>query len=216
MTISRGELKGQILRLLHKTAANPGMYTNPTIDDAIQEAMDFVSVEMFLADEGWQKKVWALDTEAGQTSIDLPADICMIEDVRYLIGDLYVPMRYYVPHGEPKFTDSTSARQDGCAYEIIDNALYFNPSLSEGNTAGIQIVGQAFPQKLVDDLDTIEQQFNPAFLHFIKYNAASILAATIEKASRPWAAQETLWYDKMKAIIVQRNKQTQPLREFEG
>jgi hypothetical protein len=216
MALTRGELKGKVLRLLNKTALNPGFYTDDKINEAIQEAMDFVACEMFVADEGWQKKIWSFNTSDGQLTLPLPEDIVMVEDVRYLIGDIYVPMRYYVPHGQAKYADDSSARQDGGAYEVIDNMLYFNPALAEGQTAGIQVVGQAFAQALIDDMDFIEGQFNRAMTHYMKYGAASILAASIEKATRPWAAQEAMWYSKMQEIVEKRNKQSQPIREFEG
>lgn len=215
MAVTLGELKGKVLRLLNKTASNPGFYTDAKISDAIEEAMDYVAVEMFLADEGWQKKQWPLDTESGQISLDLPEDLAMIDWVGYKIGDTYVEMIYDQGNKGGQLTTDTAARQDGYVYGILDNALYFNPPLAEGNTAGILIRGQAFPQRLLDDQDFIEAHFNKAMQHFIKYKTASILASSVEKSSRPWAPEEAQWYGQMQAMIVQRNKQSQPIRDFD-
>ena len=46
MPVSRGDLKGKILRLLMKSSEYPGFYTDDRINDAIDETMDYIAAEM--------------------------------------------------------------------------------------------------------------------------------------------------------------------------
>jgi hypothetical protein len=216
MAATRGELKGKILRLLYKNAKFTGVYQPETIDDAITEAMDAVSVEMFLADEGWLKKILTLPAEAGQLSIDLPVSAAMIDEVRYRFGTTYVTMLYDQAWGADQFASDSGVRQWSYSYQIVDNALYFNPPLAEGGADYLQITYQAYPKRLQDDADFLESQFDNSMQHFIKYRAATIMAASAEKPAVPWSGLEQFWYDKMKQVVIMRNKQSQPIREFQG
>ena len=92
--ISRGELKARVLRFLNKTDRVRGFYSDGKLDDAIQEALDYVAVEMFQAGEGWLTKPFYFDTVAGQVSVTLPANIALIREVRYKVGDTYYPMLF--------------------------------------------------------------------------------------------------------------------------
>lgn len=216
MAFTRGEIKGKVLRLLMKTAKYPGFYQPETIDDAIEEAMDFVATEMFEADEGWQKKNMYLDTTAGQISVDLPVSAALISGVSYRFGTTYVPMLYNQAWQEEQFANDSGVRQWSYSYQVMNNALYFNPALAEGGTEYLMLTYMAYPKRLQDDTDFLESQFDNAMAHFIKYRTASILAASIEKFTVPWSGLEKSWYDKMVSIVNTRNQQSQPIREFCG
>lgn len=218
MAISKGELSGKILRLLHKTASNPGFYTADKIGDAIEEAVDYVAMQMFDADEGWQTKLWyPSGLQDGQITVDLSEDVAMIKAVRFKVGDIYVPMVYDPGNDSASASTTTAARQSGNVYKIIDNALYFNPplSLDASVVKPIEVEHLAFPQRMVDDQDFLEAHFNKAMQHFIKYKAASILSSSIEKFSRPWAAEEAQWFHEMQKMVVKRNQQSVAIRSFE-
>jgi len=216
MAATRGALKGEILRLLYKSAKFTGVYQNETIDDAITEAMDAVSVEMMLADEGWLKKILIIPTVAGQLSVDLPVSAALIDQVRYRFGTTYVDMVYDQAWGADQFAENSGVRQWAYSYQVVDNALYFNPPLAEGGVDYLQITYQAYPKRLQDDADFLESQFDNCMQHFIKYRAATVMAASAEKLVVPWANLETYWYSKMKEIVVSRNRQSQAIREFQG
>lgn len=216
MALTLGELDGQVLRLLNKTAVNRGFYTVEKVRDAVNEAMDFVSCEMFDADEGWLTKVWPMTVADGQILLNIPEDCVLIKDVRVKIGGVYVPCTYDAGNSASRTPTDTTARSDGTVYSILDNAIRFDPPLSTSETVGgVQIEGHGFPQYLIDDQDFIEAQFNRCMTHFMKYKAASILAAGIEKMSRPWAAEEEQWYAKMLRMVTTRNQQPTPIREFD-
>ncbi len=199
-----------------KTAKYPGFYDQPKVDDAIQEAMDFVAVEMFLADEGWAHKIIYLDTNPGQTSIDLPISASMITEVRYLFANVYTPMSYDQDYGNDQYSTESGVRQWNYKYRVVENALYFNPPMAEGGEKYIQLEYMAYPKRLQENADFMESQFDNCMIHFIKYRAASILAASIEKSDVPWAGLEQSWYQKMLAIVIQRNQQSVPIKDFCG
>lgn len=214
MALSRGELKGQILRLLNKTAAYPGFYDDDKINDSLQEAFDFVAVEMFIAGEGWTDKIAYIDTVPNMVTTPIRESMAMLKSVRYLVGDVYVPMTYDDQMDQPQYSDETGAQPYVSTYRIMNNQLYFNPALSEGGEKFIQIEYTDFPKYLVSDDDVVEPQFNRAFTHYIKYRTASILAASLEKFVCPWQAIENSWYKKMKEIVVKRNLRATQIREF--
>lgn len=214
MALSRGELKGQVLRLLMKTAQYPGFYTDALINDALQEAFDFVAVEMFIAGEGWTDKIAYYDTTAGQLAVPIRESMAMLREVRYLYGDIYIPMTYDTENSQKQYAETSGVRQYAYTYRIVDNQLFFNPCLAEGGTKYLQIEYTDFPKSLMSDDDQIEPQFNRAFTNFIKYRTASILAASVEKFVIPWQAIENSWYMKMKEVVVKRNLQATQVREF--
>lgn len=212
--ISRGELKGKILRLLMKTSQYPGFYDDDRVNDAIEEALDFVAVKMFLADEGWQTKIDYITTTAGEFSINLPPHMTMIKEVRYKFADGYLPLAYDEGNGQLQADPSSGTRQYACSYRIVDNALYFNPPLAEGGTNYLMVEYMAYPKRLQSDTDFLESHFDNSMLHFVKYRAASILSTSIEKFAVPWAGQESSWYGLMEQVVVKRNQQSTPIRDF--
>jgi len=214
--LTRGELRGDILLQLHKSTKNPGYYTETKVNKAIQEAMDFVAVEMFLAGEGWQNKIHPFNVEAGATSVDLPPHISMIKDVYYRYGDEWLPLTYWDREKMGQFSADSSARQSGgCTYRVVDNALYFNPGLADGGDV-IQVEYMAYPKVMINDAEFVESHFDRGMQHFIKYKAATILASGYEKNIITWSALEEMWYEKMLAVVTKRNLQSTPIGEFEG
>lgn len=214
MALSRGELKGQILRLFYNTGAYTGAFSDDMLNDAIQEAMDEVAVHMFIAGEGWTDKIAYYDTTAGQVTLALRESMAMIREVRYLYGDVYIPMTYDTENGRPQYSDASGVRQYSYTYRILDNQLFFNPAMAEGGTKYLQIEYTDFPKFLTGDDDEIPAQFNRAFTNYIKYSAASVLASSIEKFVVPWKEKERNWFTLMKEVVVKRNLQATQVREF--
>jgi hypothetical protein len=214
--ITRGELKGNILLKLNKTAKHPGPYTDDKINLAIQEAIDFVATEMFLADEGWLTTFHYYDTVDGQISVDINQSCAMIKEVRYKYGETYYPLVYDTDVNSPNFAADSGARQWSFKYRIMDNAIYFNPPVSEGGTDYLQIEAMEYPKRLQSDQDFLNSQFDKAMQHFIMYRAATILGTNIEKMAIPWSGIEGSWYEKMQAIVVKRNLKSTAVREFQG
>ncbi len=214
MPITRGEIKGKVLRLLMKTPAYPGPYTDDTINDALTEAMDFVATEMFEANEGWLTKMRTYDTLPNQVTFPIPEGVAMIQMVRYLVGNVYMPLQYDDQSQQPQYADAGGAVQFPYSYKIVDNAIYFNPPLADGGPDFLQLEQMEYAKELQDDTDFMDGQFDKSMQHFIKYRTASILGAGLEKYSMPWAGLEADWYKKMTEVIIKRNRQATPIRMF--
>ena len=212
--LSRGELRGRVLRYLNKTPSHPGFYNEQKVNDAIQEALNFISVEMFLASEGWLTAYAYFDTVAGQTSVDLTGNIAMIREVRYKVSDVW----YSIPYDdqESDFSGIGTGIQQPFAsrYRLLGRQIVFDPPVAEGGTRYLQVEYVAYPTVLLDDNEIIDPQFDAACCEYLKYRVCSILSASIEKEFLPWAKQEQDWYDKMQAVITRRTLASVPIREF--
>lgn len=215
--ITRGEMAGRILRYLNKTAKHPSFYGPEKINDAITEAMDALATEMFIANEGWQTKITYLDTRVNQIRVDIPPYVAMIHQVRLKAGDIYVPATYDDGSTRPQWNQAGGgAVQWAATYRIVDNALYFDPALSDGGEKYIMLEHQSYPKRLQNDASFMEAHFQPAFQHYIKYRACSILAGSIEKQSIPWRKEEEFWAVKCQELIPKRILQSTQIAEYEG
>lgn len=213
--LTRGELKGQVLRLLNKTSSFTGFYTDAKVNDAIQEAYDFVAVEMFQANEGWLTQIQYFDTAPGQVTVPIPGSISMIREVRYKHGDVWVPMVYDDGTDQASYGDlGDRSTQYPIIYRIVDNKFYFDPHLAEGGSRYLQVESTNYPAWLLNDMDQIEPQFGRACMHFMKYKVASVLAASLEKPFIPWAQQESQWFQKMLITVNKRINKPIRIREF--
>lgn len=212
--LSRGELRGRVLRFLNKTPSLPGYYDVNKMNDAIQESLNYIAVEMFLAGEGWLQKYLFLDTVGGQTSIDLPGNVALIREVRYKISDVYYSIPYDDQEGGFSYIGTGVQQAFGYKYRLLGRQLVFDPPLSEGGERFLQIECDYYPSVLLDDNELIDPQFDAACCEFLKYKVASILSASIEKDFIAWAKIEAEWETKMQAIVTRRTLASTPIREF--
>lgn len=213
--LSRGELRGRVLRFFNKTPDLPGFFTEDKVNDAITEALNFVSVEMFLGGEGWLTKYLYIDTVAGQTSLDIPGNVALIRQVRYRIADVY----YSIPYDDQtegfSYIGTGVQQAFGYRYRLLGRQIVFDPPLSEGGDRFLQIETVYYPSVLLDDNELIDPQFDAACCEYMKYKVCSILSGSIEK-DQPlaWATQEQGWYEKMQAVVNRRILSSTPIQEF--
>ena len=178
MSISRGEIKGQILRVLQKEGTYNGFYTDEKLNDAIQDCVDFISVEMFVAGNGWLRRIITLDTQSGNGVVDLPPFVGMIDEVRYLIGNRYIPVIYDDATLAAQFNKAAGMTQYPSRYRVVEQKIYFNPAPAEGGKDYLQIECACYPQLLVADGQLMPAEFDRCLLNYIKWRAASQLAAS--------------------------------------
>ncbi len=212
--LSRGELRGRVLRFLNKSPDLPGYYDTNKVNDAIQEALNYISVEMFLAGEGWLQKYLYFDTTAGQTSVDIPGNVALIREVRYRVSDVYYSLPYDDQEGGFSYIGTGVQQAFGYRYRILGRQIVFDPPLSEGGERFLQIEADYYPTVLLDDSEIIDPQFDAACCEFLKYKVCSILSASIEKEFIAWATIEAEWEAKMQAIVTRRTLSSVPIREF--
>jgi hypothetical protein len=213
--ITKQELKGRVWRFLNKTPQQTGFFTDAKMEDAIREAMDYISVEMFLAGEGWMQDFIYLDTVSGMESIPLPTDVAMIRNVRYKVGDIYVPLDFNEAVDSASYLRTGNNQVGAFQYRLLGSRIVFDPPLSDGGEKYLQLEVTKYPSNMINDNDVIDPQFDNACLQFMKYKIASILSASLEKTVIPWLKEEAMWEGKMKQIVTRRNLRSTTIMEYD-
>jgi hypothetical protein len=214
MSVTRGEISAAVLRILQKNAGYQGFYTPDKIADAIQDSVDHVSVEMMMDGEGWLRRIEYLETYPNKSNIPLPPHIAIIDEVRYLVGNRYIPLTYDDATMSAQFGADAGVSQFPSRYRIIDNNLYFNPTPAEVGPNYIQLECACFPQRLVSDGQVLNPQFNVAMTNYIKWRCASMLAASAGKPVSEWKQYEAEWHQNMLNMVQKRNRTPTFVREF--
>jgi len=213
--ITRSQIKYEIYTRLNKTAATKGFYSDEKANSAIQEAIDYIATKCFLADEGWNHKLLYFDTQANMVSLPIPADMIMIHEVRYLVGNVYIPLTYDQQFGEAQWAGQSGVIQFPSRYKLIDNQIYFNPALSVGGPQYLQIEFTNYPRRLQKDSDFVESQFDRSMYWFCVYHSMVILTTGVQM-NTDWPAQEGKWLQAMTDVINMRTRQAIPIRDFDG
>lgn len=216
MTITRGELKGQILRVLQKDGGYQGFYTDEKLNDAIQDCIDHIAIEMFRAGDGWLTKIDFLDSQSGFPTVNLPQHMIMIQEVRYLVANRYIPLIYDDATLESQYTKDSGATQFPSRYRIVDQKIYFNPPPAEGGPNFVQVEYCTYPLSMVADSQLMPQEFHRAMFNYIKWRSASQLASSTGKGMKEWERYENEWYQNMVDMTNRRTKSPIYYREFEG
>lgn len=213
---TRGEVAFLVYQRLSKSAATPGFWTAEKVSSAIQEALDLIAAEMFIADQGFLKNLDYVDVEANQQTIDIRPQWEMIESVRYLIGNVYIPLAYDSEFDRSQWSPQSGVTQLPATYRVVGNKLYFNPSLSVGGTNYLMVEYQRAPDFLRNDAQQLPTYFTRILVWYVVYRSMSILAASMKQMERPWAEEEKLWREKMLDVTNKRNKVSTGIKMFQG
>ncbi len=213
---TRSDISYQVYQRLNKSPLTPGFYTEEKVVGAIQEALDYVATKLMAADQGFLKKIDYLDVQANQITIPVPPHMDMIEEVRYLVGSVYIPLAYDSQWKVPQWSVQSGATNLPGSYRLVDNKFYFNPPLGVGGTDYLQVEYQSYPSILRAPGQYIDPQFDRAMVYYITYRACSVLASSLGQNDKSWVVEEKLWLDAMQKILQNRNKQPQPIKDFCG
>ncbi len=213
---TRAYVAYQVYSRLNKSPLTPGFFTREKVNNAIQESMDYVATKMMMADQGFLKKIDYLDVTANQITIPVPPHIDLIEEVRYLVGNVYIPLAYDSQFNIPQWSIQSGATNMPASYRIVDNQLYFNPPLGVGGPNYIQIEYQRYPSIMRNDTQQIDPQFDRAMIYYITYRTCSILSSAMGQDTKSWVVEEGLWFKAMTDIVQNRNKQPTAIRDFAG
>jgi len=216
MATTRLQLKTQILNLLNKTSATVGFFSDAKVNDAIQDCLDFISLEMFMGGDGFLRKIVNLTSTAGSNTVSLPSSIAIIYEVRYLQGERYIPIPYRdgLELSEPLAVDDDIGFP--ASYRIIDNKLYFSPTPSETGAGYVQVEHAAYPAVLSSDTSNIDSEFGRAMIQYAKWRCASILASQVGKTYKDWQKYEDEWNVKMLQNVNLRIRGPSYVQEFPG
>jgi hypothetical protein len=213
---TRGEIKAKVLRLINKSSGYSGFHTDDHVNDALQDALDYIQAQQFMAGEGWCTTIGTLTTVAGTPTVALPSGCVIIDDLRYKIGDTYVSIPYDGADGKSQQANTSELVAFPTSWRLLQRNIYFNPLPSEVGADYIQIEYFGFSTALVNDSSALDSQFDRAMEAYIKWRTASMLMASSGKARRDWEQYEAEWYMAIKQIISKRVRQTAYVKDFDG
>lgn len=215
MTITRDQMKTEILTFLNKQPSYQGFFSDDKINQVIQESVDYLATRMMLANEGWLTEVRDITTTAGAKVVSIPTDVAIIYEARYLSGDVYYPLVF--DQGDRQWTvKGTDQTQFPYAYRIVGNQIYFDPALAEGGTDYLQLECAAYPAAMANGSANLMTRLDRCFQHYIKYRCAGILVSQMGKFNKEWQNYENEWANAMVEMVEKRVRQATYIREFEG
>lgn len=216
MSFTRAELKYEIYERLNKQPDTRGFFTESKCNSAIQESIDYIAVEMMVMDNGWLKKVQYYDVTANLVTLQLPEDASMVAEVRALVGTAYIPLVYDSNWGGTEWAASSGMVMFPSRYRIVDNKIYFNPPIGQGQDAGIQITYQTYPQVVRADAQRLPPQFDRAMFWWLCYNSMTIMSQSMQQYSMPWQLTADKWEAKVLQIIDTRVQASMAIGNFDG
>lgn len=206
------DIKKSILELVQKNPSYQGFFTDSKMEMMINEALDYISVNMFEAGEGWLREIRYLDWSPNSRVLQIPSDVAIINNVRWLVGDVYYVLKYDV-------ADTSAQAQKGSGtgipttYRIIQNKFFLNPEPSDSGTGQIELEFSRYPTILVSSQQTVQADFDRAMLHWLKYYVSNTLIASAGKET-PFAKNEAQWYSQMEKVISLRNRVKKTVEDF--
>lgn len=213
MTISMGQVKQEVLTIVNKISTNKGFYTDEKMDAGIRDGLAIISAEMFVAGQGWQDRVRTIDVEAGDVSMNIPKDVSFINQVRFLFGEIFYPMTYDLQRGTAQVQPGTGVNLLPPTYRILNNAIWFNPALSQGGQ--IQLEYTTYLRSPESDADVLPRNMDVSMLRFLIYHVCTFCVASVGKADPEWSRMYNYWFDQMRMIMVKRNNQMAYVQDFE-
>jgi hypothetical protein len=215
MATTFGNLKDFVLDLLQKNVGYQGFYTDTKLKNAVQESLDFIAIDMGIAGEGWLKTITPIDyPTAGVKSIALPSDCMFLEEVRWLVGDTYVPLPYDSAQAYNQNGPTAGNTQTPSRYRLVGMNLYFDPPSDTTGDDLIQLEYIRYPAVYATDATTVDADFSRAMFWYLRYKAASVLVAQNGRQNPPWAPIEIDWYRQFIKACDKRVKSTQYVRDF--
>ena len=214
MTKTYSEIKKNILLLVQKNPSYQGFFTDEKIQEAVNEAFDFAAVDMFAAGEGWLREQRYLDWAANSRVCEIPADVAIINAIRWKTGNQYSPLKYDAADTTVQQEKGTGTA-DPTSFRIIQNKIYLNPEPSTFGPAQIELEFSRYPQRLIGEQQKIMSDFDNSCCHWIKYYVANTLIRGAGKES-PYMQNEAQWYAQMSKVIAMRNRTKLVVGDFGG
>ena len=213
---TRLTIKGKVLRIINKSSTYAGFHTDAHVNDVIQDAIDHIASQSFMAGEGWFKTIGYLDTVALVPTVTLPDGCVVIDDIRYKVNNTYISIPFGDGDNVPQDASGTALQQYPTYVRLVGNTLYFNPLPSEVGTSYIQIEYYGFPTELVADGTSLSAQFDRSMERYITWRAASQLMAMAGRPNRDWERYENEWLFNVQQVLAKRTRQTMYVGNFDG
>jgi hypothetical protein len=213
---TRATIKAKVLRIINKTAGYAGFHTDDHVNDVIQDAIDHIVSQSFMAGEGWFKVIGLVAMPAAGNTAALPTGCAIIEDIRYLVNDTYVPILIRDGDGMPQQAATGTTTSFPGYVRIVGTDMYFDPPPTETGADRIQIEYYAYPAELANDASVISAQLDRSMERYLTWRAASQLMAMAGKPNREWERYENEWAFNVQQILSKRVRQRTYIGEFDG
>lgn len=210
------EVQADVLNILQKSPTYQGFYTTDKVNRAINESIAYVCARMMMEGEGWRQVIGYITTVANTPGYTLPADVSIINAVRYLYGDVYVPLTYEDQSTASQSASPASLGGSSSTYRLVGNQLYFNPVPQMVGTNYVQIEYTSYPTALSSGADPVPQEFDKGLYYYVVYRSAGVLVAQAGSAQPEWVQSEVQWWNVMENIISKRLRVQQVIGEFGG
>jgi hypothetical protein len=211
---TRGEIKAKIVRLINKTANYQGFFTDDKCNDMIADSLDYLSLMAGLQGGGWFNGIQTIAMPAAGFTAPIPANVAIINQVRYLINNTYVPLTYHDADGYSQVDSTTSEVSYPTHFRIMGRDIYFNPAPSERGADRIQIEFTKYPAALANDAAILDGEFDNALQHYVKWRVASQLMSTAGRADADWTRFEIEWRTNCMNYISKRSRATTYIKNF--
>lgn len=214
MAFSLTDAQNEVLNILQKESSYQGFFTTDKVKRAVNESIAYVTAQMMMEGNGWRQKIAYITTTANTAAYNLPTDCSIIIAVRYLMGDVYYPLRFVSDFDEPQLSATSGLTDYVVKYRIVGNQIYFNPIPQNVGTNYLQLEYTSYPAALSSGTDEFGQEFDTALYYYVIYRSAGILVSQAGNAQPEWQLYELQWFNSMKQIITKRLRVSKVIREF--
>ncbi len=214
MALSLASLKTKVLNILQKETSYQGFYTDSKLEQGINESMDYIAARaMHEMGQGWFQDISYITTVADTPGYALPPGTALVREVRYLSGDIYLPLRPIEAVDEPWTSDDTQVVFPW-RYELIGGQIVFNPIPSIVGTNYLQLKVTRFPTELTAGVDTLPTQCSRPLEWYLIYRTATLLCMAVGNPNPEWQQKEGEWYRVFESMITARIKKPKYVRDF--
>jgi len=210
--ISKGQLKGKVLRFLNKTSNVRGFYDDAKMNDALDMVFEKLNGYMGVAGQGWMTDYIYMSTVGGQVALEIPANVAFIREVRYKVGDTFYCLVYDEQIDQPSGMN-TAGNQLAWRWRMMNRRIVFDPQMAEGGQHYLQLEVVYAPPVLVTDQDMLDPQFNGLMQTWMIYHISSILSGSLEKMVIAWQGLEDAAWNDMQTAVTRRLLKSVPIRE---
>jgi hypothetical protein len=207
------DLKTKVLNHLQKETGYQGFFTDPKLQQAINESIDFAESIMFYEGSGWNREVLTIANVANAVNIALPDNIAVLDRILFKGNDgTYYPLVYSDMKDEG--SDNTTAVTQPYRVSLMKQTLYFDPRIEQAGTDNIKIYCRTMSQNLTSDISILDPQFNKTIVNYVCFRAAGQLADVCGLGPSYFRSREDEWYAALLRVVGQKNRTVTRVREF--
>jgi hypothetical protein len=206
------EIKAQVLEKVQKSPNYQGFFTDSKILNTVNEALDFISVDMFEAGEGWLREIRYLTWQPNSRVLEIPSDVAIINNIRWKVLDTYYPLKYDTAETSLQAVKGTGSGVP-TVYRIVQNKIYLNPEPSDSGVGQIEIEFSRYPDRLVAMQQRVMADFDNAMMNWLVYYVTNTLVVAAG-GTTPFKNREEQWYTQMTKVINLRNRVKKVVEDF--